>query len=172
MFFKYFYGRISTSIQVYYNGIFTTPENIIYLKNIHLCTSVFHFFLLKNTFVWVDSNGVSFKWICFLPEEYTPLYKSTKTVFSAIEKNYPKNILLCASWQNWYFLHLKMFLPEEYILQYEFFSIFSLKNFISVWVDKNGVFYSWKNYLQEEYTRLCEHLTNIQWRIFTPVQVD
>ena len=61
-------------------------EYFFYLKNIHLCMSVFQCLLLKNTFVWVDSNGIAFTWICFLPEEYTPLYKSTKTVFSTLEK--------------------------------------------------------------------------------------
>ena len=30
------------------------------------------------SFVWVDSNGIAFTWICFLPEKYTPLYKSAK----------------------------------------------------------------------------------------------
>ena len=75
--FSIFHWRIS---------IFVWVENIIYLKNIHLCTSVFHFFLLMNTFVWVDSNGIAFTWIGFLPEEYTPLYKSTNIVFSTLEK--------------------------------------------------------------------------------------
>ena len=116
--FSIFHWRIS---------IFVWFENIIYLKNIHLCTSVFQFLLLKNTFVWVDSNGIAFTWIFFLPEEYTPLYKSTKTVFSTLEKkNYPNNIHLCVSWQKWHFLHLKCFLPEEYTPLCKRISIFSM----------------------------------------------
>ena len=115
---------------------FVWVENIIYLKNIHLCTSVFQFFLLKNTFVWVDSNGIAFTWICFLPEEYTPLYKLTKMVFFLhMKKNYPKNILLCASWQKWHFLHLKCFLPEVYTPLYKHISIFQCRIFTSVRVD-------------------------------------
>ena len=132
VFYKYFYGRKSTSMRVDYNGIstletlpqeyiplcecfsifhwrisiFVWVENNIYLKNIHLCTSVFQFLLLKNTFVWVDSNGIAFTWICFLPEEYTPLYKSTKTVFSTLEKKIIQII------------------------------------YTSVWVDKNDIFYT------------------------------
>ena len=40
-------------------------------------TSTWAFFLLQNILVRVDFNGVSYTWICFLPEEYTPLYTST-----------------------------------------------------------------------------------------------
>ena len=39
-----------------------------------------HYFSLKNMFLQVDYNGVSYTWICFLPEKYTPLCKLTKIV--------------------------------------------------------------------------------------------
>ena len=117
VFFNYFYGRISTSMQVDYNGI-STLETVfttrIYssvwvffnfsLKNIYHCMSwkqylpeeytplyeCFQLFLLKNTFVWVDCNGNAFTWIFFLPEEYTPLYECFS--ISSVEE------YLCVSW--------------------------------------------------------------------------
>ena len=58
--------------------------------------SVFQSFHWRiSTFVWVDKNGVSYTWIGFLTEEYTPLYKLTKLVFSTLKNIfYLKNILL------------------------------------------------------------------------------
>ena len=84
-------------------------EYFFYLKNIHLCMSVFQFLLLKNTFVWVDSNGIAFTWISFLPEEYTPLYRATKTVFSTPEKKLSKLYTPLCELTKMTFSTLKMF---------------------------------------------------------------
>ena len=57
--------------------------------------SVFQSFHWRiSTFVWVDKNGVSCTWIGFLSENYTPLYKLTKLVFSTLKNIfYLKNVL-------------------------------------------------------------------------------
>ena len=61
--------------------VFSILETFIYLKNIHLHTSVFQFISLKNNFVWVEYYSVSYTLICFPAEKYTPLCQLTKLMF-------------------------------------------------------------------------------------------
>ena len=94
-FFYYFYGRISTSVQVDYNGI-STLENVFNLKNIYLCVSVFPIFIEEYLPL------CEFWWKCYIPEEYTPLYEWFSIfcvrVFSTLENIlYQKNIHLSLS---------------------------------------------------------------------------
>ena len=69
-------------------------------------TSVWLFFRFFHwwifTFVRVDKNGVFYTWICYLTEEYTPLYECF-SIFTL------ENVNLCPSWRKWCFLHLNMF---------------------------------------------------------------
>ena len=74
-------------------------------------------------------------WIYFLPEEYTPLCKLTKSMFSLLENVfYLMNIHLCASWLKWSWI-----LPLTYTwaLWVEWWGITKCPLFMAVQVDKN-----------------------------------
>ena len=107
--------------------------------NVHLCANVFNFFLQIITSSGVDKNGVFYTWKCFLPEEYIPN---------------------CVIWLKQCFLHLKMSsIWRIYTSVRVFFNFFSWRIFTSVRADYNGI-YTWKCYLPEEYTPLCECFFN------------
>ena len=141
-----------------YNGV-STLEKVIYLKNIHLRVSVFHFLPWRiSSFVKVDKNGIFYTWKCYLTEWYTPLRKLTKTFFFTLENVfYPKNIRLCS------IIHLCDF--------------FTWSIYTSVWWYKFVIFFHLKyinlcDFLPELYTPNSDYKPPIfTWSIYTPAQL-
>ena len=132
-----------------------------------------HYFSLKNMFLQVDYNGVSYTWICFLPEKYTPLCKLTKMLFSTLKNIfYLRNIHLCGSvlqfffiedflWAsplNWCLLHLKLFSTRR------------IYTFCAIWL-KCLFQHIEMSSIQRIYTSVRVFQISY-WRIFTSVRVD
>ena len=137
MFVQFFHWWTSTFFKLT-KIVFSTLENGIYLKNIHLCMSVFQFVHWRiYTSVRIDKNcvftlqNVIYKKNIHLStslkkrfnEEYLPLCELAIIVFLHLKmlcawRIYTSpivfsifssmNIYLWASWQKWCFLHLKM----------------------------------------------------------------
>ena len=119
-FFYYFYGRISTSVQVDYNGI-STLENVFNLKNIYLCASVFQIFIeeylplckfwcflhLKMLSTWRIYTSVwgILNFFC-ARVFYTWKYLYQKNIHFSLSGCFSiKHIYPCASWLKFCFLH-------------------------------------------------------------------
>ena len=170
--FSIFFIRLSTSARVDYNCI-STFENIFNLKNVHLCAS------------WL--NGIFYTEKYFLPEEYTPLWecfaiffhwrfplsKSTKLVFHTFETVfYPKNIYVLCDMTKMFVSTLRnVFYPKNIHLCASI-SNFLLKNIYLCASWLKWYFFTWKFYLHEEYTPLCECWKSILWKNFYLRRVD
>ena len=120
--------------------VFYALENLVYLRNIHLCHVFFIFFFI---------------------EEYLSLYElakmaSTKSIYTSVEGFFNflwRDIFLCASWLKIYFWPWKCYLPEEFTPLCECLSIFSLK-IIYLFASLQR-----RCFLHEEYTPLLNVFT-------------
>ena len=125
VFFNYFYGRISTSMWVDYNGISTLET--VFTTRIYTSVWVFFNFSLKNIYLCMS-------WKQYLPEEYTPMYEWF-IIFFLIKKISP-----CTSW-----LQLHMFSTRRLYttarVDYNGIStletVFTTRIYSSVWVFLN-----------------------------------
>ena len=136
VFFKLFYEEYLPLCELT-KMVFSTIENYLYLKNMHLSASVIQFFSMKNIYPcprWL-------KW-CFLHLKML----STNRIFTSLRVFFIlfsiKNIYLCVSWLKWCFLHSKMF--STWII------------YTSVRVDWNDVFYNQNYFISQKYIPLCE----------------
>ena len=118
---KFFTWGIYTSVHVFFNFfnevylplckltkmVFSTLENVLYPKNIHLSARVIQFFSMQNIYPCSSwRKCIFYTWKCYLPIEYIPLYECFD-FFSM------KNIYLCANWLKWGLLYLKLFHTQK-----------------------------------------------------------
>ena len=165
--------------------VFSILENVIYLKNINLYASVSQCISLKNTFVQVDYYGVSYTWIYFPAEKYTPPCQLTKLMFSTLGNIFRRNYssvqvfldfliekyLPPCELTKMVFLHLKMFFTWRiytfngvdkieniiYLKNVHLYaSVFPLENIYLCACTQKWCFLSLKCLLLKEYTPLCK----------------
>ena len=120
--------------------VFYALENLVYLRNIHLCHVFFIFFSLKNIYLCMSW----LKWL--LPKAYTPQWKGFSIYYKGTY--FP----LCKLTKN-LLLALKCYLPEEFTPLCECLSIFSLK-IIYLFASLQR-----RCFLHEEYTPLLNVFT-------------
>ena len=125
-------------------------ENVIYPKNVHLYAR-----WLKWCFLHLKmlSTPLCKCFSIIFTEEYLPLIGLTKMVFSTLKMSSTRKIVMV-------FIHLKISSTWRiYTSLQVFFQFFHWRIFIFVRVEKNGVFYTWKWGLPEEYTLLSERFS-------------